>query len=106
VVYIIQEGGMKKKDELKIADWALAELRKKRRSEWGARLANHVRGIFFLLLIATIVAVMTDKQAKIENTALAELHFALKKVMLSEKLKQRALNHEKEVNSINEPQNP
>ena len=91
---------------LEIADWAKAELRKKRRSEWGARLAHHVRGVFFLLMIGTIVAVMTDKQVQIENTSLAELHFALRKVMLSEKLKQRALNHEKEVNAINEPQKP
>jgi hypothetical protein len=95
-----------KKDELKIADWAIAELRKKRRSELGARLANHVRGVFFLLVIATFVTFMTDKQVQIENTASAELHFALKKVMLSEKLKQRALNHEREVNAINEPQKP
>ena len=91
---------------LEIAGWAKAELRKKRRSELGTRLAHHVRGVFFLLLIGTTVAFISDKQAKIENTALVELHFALKKVMLSEKLKQRALNHEKEVNAINEPQRP
>ena len=86
---------------LEIADWAKAELRKKRRSELGARLAHHVRGVFFLLLIGTLVAVMTDKQVKIENTALAELHFAMKKVMLSEKLRRSAMEHEKEVDSIN-----
>jgi hypothetical protein len=87
---------------LEIADWAKAELRKKRRSEWGSRLAQHVRGVFFLLLIATTVACMTDQQVKIENTALAELHFALKKVMLSEKLRQQSLNYEKEVDKIND----
>ena len=91
-----------KKDELKIADWAIAELRKKRRSELGARLAHHVRGVYFLLMIGTIVAFMTDKQVQIENTSLAELHFALKKVMLSEKLRQQALNYETEVDKIND----
>jgi len=91
-----------KKDELKIADWAIAELRKKRRSELGTRLAHHVRGVYFLLMIGTIVAFMTDKQVQIENTSLAELHFALKKVMLSEKLRQQALNYETEVDKIND----
>lgn len=87
---------------LEIADWAKAELRKKRRSKLAARLANHVRGVFFLLIIGTIVAFMTDRQVQIENTALGELHFALKKVMLSEKLRQQSLNYEKEVDKIND----
>jgi hypothetical protein len=39
---------------------------------------------------------------QIENTSLAELHFALKKVMLSEKLRQQALNYETEVDKIND----
>ena len=91
---------------LEIADWAKAELRRQSRAKLRAEFFLHVRLVFFLLFFATAFIFMTNNEVEIEMASSSELQRALKHYTLAEKLRQRALDHEKEVNSINEPQRP
>ena len=91
---------------LEIAPWAKAELRRKSLMRLLNEFFLHVRFVFILLLIATVFIFVTNNEVDLEVASSAELQRALKHYTLSEKLRQRALDHEKEVNAINEPQNP
>ena len=90
-----------KANELRIADWARAEQQHKiwarRREEFFA----HVRFIFILLLFATIAVFIYNHQVAVQGVASAGLHQATKKVTTSDKIRERALKHEEQVDQIN-----
>jgi hypothetical protein len=91
---------------LEIADWSKAELRRKFWAQFRSEAFIHVRLVFVVLFFATAFIFVTDNELEIEMASSAELHQALKHYVLMGKLRQRVLNHEKEVNAINEPQKP
>jgi hypothetical protein len=91
---------------LEIADWAKAELRRKSRAQMRAEFFLQARLVFFLLFFAATFIFMTNSEVEVEEASSAELQKALRHYALADKLRQRALNHEKEVNEIIEPQRP
>jgi len=91
---------------LEIADWAKAELRRQSRAKLRAEIFLHVRLVFFLLFFAAAFIFMTNSEVEVEEASSMELQRALKHYALADKFRQRALNHEKEVNEIIAPQKP
>jgi len=86
-----------------MAPWAKAELRKKAREERRIGFFSHVRVIFVLLFVATILVFATRNETGIQQMASAGLNHALKKpAMLSDRMRDKALNHEKEIDNINQ----
>jgi hypothetical protein len=86
--------------ELKIADWARAEQEQKRRAERRVRLLGQVRAIFILLLFAAIGVFIFNHQVEVQSLASAELHKVMKKSTLSDNLRKKALNYEKQVDQV------
>jgi len=81
-----------------MAPWAKAELRKKRRAERRDRFFGHVRGIFVLLMIATVWVIILNHQVEIQCLNSAKMIQEIKKSATAERLQMEALRHEKEVN--------
>jgi hypothetical protein len=91
-----------KVNELKIADWVWVERRQKIRAERRVGFNARVRGAFVLLFFAAIFVFIFNHQVEVQIAASAGLHQAAKQITVSDKLRQQALKHEKEVDKINE----
>lgn len=87
---------------IKVADWAEAEFLKKIRVERRVHFFANVRGIFVLLLFAAIFVFIFNHQVQVQSIASAELQQVTKRPTASDKIREHALKHEKEVEQINE----
>jgi hypothetical protein len=87
---------------IKVADWAEAEFLKKIRVERRVYFRFQARGIFVLLLFAAIFVFVFNHQVEVQSIAAAELQQVTKRPIASDKLREHALKHEKEVEQINE----
>jgi hypothetical protein len=93
-----------KRDELKMADWARAELRRKIWSERRAGFFCQVRGTFVLLLFMTFGVLLSNHQVEAQIIAFEKIHHAIDALppsSVSDRLRQNALNYEKQVDEIN-----
>jgi hypothetical protein len=89
-----------KKDELKIADWANTELRRKRRAERRVAFFNRVRATFVLLFLLAFCVFVSNRQVETQILAFEKVHHAVNALppsSLSDKLRQNAINYEKQV---------
>ena len=91
-----------KAHELRIADWARVEQRHKIWAQWRDEFFVHVRGIFVLLLFATIVVFVYNHLVAVQSAASTGVHQVANKITVSDKLREQALNHEKQVDQINQ----
>jgi hypothetical protein len=87
---------------IKVAKWAAAEFRKKRRGELLAGFFAHVRFVFILLLFATILVFASNHQLEIQSIAAAKLQQLAKKPGVSDKLREKALKYQDEVNQVSQ----
>jgi hypothetical protein len=85
-----------------MAKWARAEQARKIRAEWRARFLGHTRAIFVLLFFLAIWVFIFNHQVEVQSLTSAELHKITKKSTLSDHLRQKALEYEKQVNQINQ----
>ena len=91
-----------KTNELRIADWVWVERRRKIRAERIVDFFEHIRIIFILLFFATIFVFIHNHHVEVQIAASTGFHQVAKKITVSDKLRQQALNHEDEVEQINE----
>jgi hypothetical protein len=82
------------------AEWDTASLRRKTRSDRGSRFFGRVRGIFIFLFVATIFVFSFNRRTEIQSLAFAEVHQALKHPIISDRLRQNAINYERQVDEI------
>lgn len=94
---------MKKFKPLDIAPWAKAEQRRKFNQELRADFFLRVRLVFVLLLVATILVFIHNHQVEIQRIAAEKLNLLAKRSIVSDKLREKALTHENEVNQIAQP---
>ncbi len=88
-------------NELKMAPWAQAELRRKRRAEQRVQWLCQVRFIFVVLLLATIAVFIFNHQVQMQSLAAARLNVLLSKpAAASEHLKSQALQYERQLDQI------
>lgn len=87
---------------LEMAPWAKREHRKKVWAERRARFFHHVRGIFVLLFVSTLVVYFHNNKVEIETVAFAKLNQIAGKSTTSDRLRAKALNHQSEIDSINQ----
>ena len=92
-----------------MAPWAKREHRKKVWAERRTRFFHHVRGIFILLFVATVLVYFHNNKVQIETLTFAKLNQWAGKATASDRLRARALSHQNEIDSINQkpaPANP
>jgi hypothetical protein len=92
-----------KKDDLKIADWARAELRRKIWAERRIRFLRQVRGTFVLLMLMAICVFVSNHQVEAQIIAFEKIHHAVDALppsSVSDRLRQSAVNYEKQVDEI------
>lgn len=92
-----------KRDELKMAGWARAELRRKKWAERRAGFFLQVRGTFVLLLLMTFGVLLSDHQVEAQIIAFEKIHHAINAMppsSASDRLRQNALNYEKQIDEI------
>jgi hypothetical protein len=95
-----------KTGELQMARWAKVEQRKKARAKKRVELFANARAIFVLLFFATVFVFVQNHRVEIGSMTSASLSRALQKpAAVSDRLRQNALNHEKDVDQINQPAN-
>ena len=87
---------------IKVADWAEAEFLKKIRVERRVYFCFQARGIFVLLLFAAIFVFVFNHQVEVQSIAASELQQVTKRTNASDKIREHALKHEKEVEQISE----
>lgn len=85
---------------IQVADWAAAEYRKKSREERSVDFFAYVRCLVALLSVATVLVFLVNQQPEIHRIVSAKLHLIGKRFTTSDKLRQQALKHEKEVNKV------
>jgi len=92
-----------KKDELKMADWARAEQRRKIWAERRDSFFQHVRGTFVLLLLMSFCVFLSNRQVENQIVTFERIHHpvnAMPPSSTSTGLRQGALNYEKQVDEI------
>ncbi|MGH7950802.1 MAG: hypothetical protein ACREFE_02630 [Limisphaerales bacterium] len=89
---------MKKFKSLGIAPWAKAEQRKKIRAEQRTEFFLKVRLVFVLLFVVTVFVFVQNHQALVQQFASSKLYQIMKKSSTSEKLREKALDYQNEVN--------
>jgi hypothetical protein len=92
-----------KKDELKMADWARAEQLRKIRAERRNSFFQHVRGTFVLLLLMAFCVFISNRQVENQIVIFERIHHpvnAMPPSSTSSRLRQGALNYEKQVDEI------
>jgi hypothetical protein len=92
-----------KKDELKMAGWARAEQRRKIWAERRDRFFQHVRGTFVLLMLMAFCVFLSNHQVENQIMAFERIHHpvnASPPSSTSSRLRQSALNYEKQVDDI------
>jgi hypothetical protein len=82
---------------IRVADWAAAEYRKKRRVERRGRLRCQVRSIFVLLGVLTVLLFAYNHQTEIQRAVSAVLA-KIGKPAASDSIRNHALKYEDEVN--------
>jgi hypothetical protein len=97
------KSGVKKLKPLEIASWAKAEQRAKRRAERRAGIFSHVRWTFIILFFATIVVFIHNHQVEATRVAGMPIYRVVGKSTLAERLQDKALNYEKNIDTINQP---
>jgi hypothetical protein len=94
---------MKKFKPLEIAPWAKAELRARRRAERREGVRSHVRWIFVVLFFSAILVFVQNHRVDALQIASTQIHHVIDKATMSDRLRDNALNYEKSINAINEP---
>ena len=89
-----------KAHELRIADWARVEQQHKIWARRRDEFSSHVRGVFVLLLIATIAVFIFNHQVAVQGAASAGLHQVTNKITTSDTLREQAMKHEEQVDQI------
>jgi hypothetical protein len=88
----------------KINEWIQADRKRKARAERRGELFGHVRSgvrsIFIFLFIAAILVFAFNHQTEIQTLAYAKLERVIKHSPSSDKLRQSAINYEKQVDNI------
>jgi len=98
-----------KTPKLEKAPWARKEERKKIWAERRVRFFHHVRGIFVLLFVSTVLVYFHNNKVQIETVTFAKLNQLAGKSTTSDRLRTKAINHQNEIDSINQrpaSQNP
>ena len=88
---------------LEFAKWARTEQARKAWGEWRAEFFARVRLTFILLLLSTIYVFISNHQLELQYATSNGVHMAFKHVKLPDKLRQKALNYQKEVDSVSDP---
>ncbi len=91
-----------KSSVLKFAKWARAEQARKAWGEWRADFFAQVRLTFIMLLLGAIYVFISNHQLEIQYATSNDMHVAFKHVKLPDKLRQKALNYQKEVDSASD----
>ena len=92
-----------KRQELQIAPWAREEKRQLAFKEMQTGFFSHVRFIFVLLFFAAIIVFATNNRENIQQVAFKGVNHVLKNPgAVSDRLRDNALNHEQEINDINQ----
>jgi len=92
-----------KKDELKMAGWALAEQRRKIWAERRGRFFQNVRGTFVLLLFMAFCVFISNRQVENQIMVFEKIHHAVNALppsSTSDRLRKNALDYEKQVDDI------
>ncbi len=95
-----EEAPAPKPSRLKFAKWARAEQARKAWLAWRNEFFAQVRLTFIMLLVAAIYVFISNHQLQIEYATSHHMRVAFKHVTLPDKLRQKALNYEKEVDSV------
>lgn len=83
------------------AEWADNKRPRKDRARRQAQFSTRIRGIFIFLLVMTVLVFAYNYNAQIQNMAFTGVQKALNRVTTDKKLRERAINYEKQVDSIN-----
>jgi hypothetical protein len=86
-------------DQIK-AEWDTAALRRKSRADGYDRLFGQVRSIFVFLFMATIFVFSFNRRTEVQRLAFAEVHQVLRHSTMSDRLRQNAIDYEKQVDDI------
>jgi hypothetical protein len=85
-------------------EWVRVERKRKarstRRGDFFGHVRQGVRRIFIFLLVATICVAVFNHRVEIQSAALTKLHAELRKSYASNRLRQGALNYEKQIDEI------
>jgi len=79
------------------AEWEKSRRQPKLRVASRRRFFGSVRGIFVFLFVATIFVFSFNRRTEIQSLAFAEVHQVLKHPTISDRLRQNAVNYEKQV---------
>lgn len=85
-----------------MAKWARQEQARKIRAERRVRFLGHTRAIFVLLFIAAIWVFVFNHQVEVQSLTVSELHKITNKTTLSDHLRRKALDYEKQVDQISQ----
>jgi hypothetical protein len=92
-----------KKDELKMAHWARVELRRKVWAERRTRFFSNVRGTFVVLMLMAFSVFISNRQVEAQIVAFERIHHPMNAIppcSTSNRLRQNALDYEKQVDDI------
>jgi len=84
----------------KINEWVKIDRRRKIRADRRDRFFGRVRRVFVYLFVATILVVALNHYTEIQSVTYAKLVHAMKYSPNSDKLRQSAVNYEKQVDEI------
>jgi hypothetical protein len=84
----------------KINEWVRIDRRRKIRADRRHQFFGRVRNIFIFLFVATILVFVFNRHTEIQGLAYAKLNHAVKNSPASDKLRQGAINYEKQVDEI------
>jgi cell division protein FtsL len=84
----------------KINEWVWVDRRRKIRADRRLQFFGRVRKTFIYLFVATILVMGLNHYTEIQTLTYAQLIIALKHSPSSDKLRQSALNYEKQVDDI------
>ena len=86
-----------------MAKWARAEITRRNWAEWRIEFFSQVRLTFILLLLGAIYVFISNHQLELQTLTDQDVHLAFKHVTLPDKLRQKALTYQKEVDNAADP---
>ncbi len=84
----------------KINEWVQVDRRRKIRADHRSEFFGRARKTFFYLFVATVLVFAFNHHTEIQSVAYAKFVHVVKKVPGSDKLRQSAINYEKQVDDI------
>jgi|GEM_PF-2446761 len=97
---------MKKFKPLEPAPWAKAEERRRLLHEMSQEFFLKVRFVFVVLLLATVLVFAHNHHVQLQELASEKLSQLAKKATVQDRLREKAMSHENEINQAGQSSQP